>query len=339
MNTKATSLNESPLQKTRPPRNRYLLVSRVGRNGRFQSWLKGNEPPIFDLFLSFYNPSFVPSVTIGNFMECRPGFKVEGYGGFLLDNANLVDEYDYVAFFDEDLEASADAINGAFRLCSKYNLKIAQPALTKNSYFTFAALLQQRAFDLRFTNFIEMMCPIFRRDILKKIEPLYRSGYESGIDLIWCNLVAEGPRDFAVLDAFPVYHTEPVGGAKEANGFTGKRTYMDDISEIITFFSLPLLCCVPYAGIRPDGRIVTDKLRLFLSALSLLLAVPLKQDKWKRLRFVLNHLRHITARQALNLRREWPAEPCWRRANRSRISSASDMNQDRSMERSSGSLS
>lgn len=280
---------------------RFLLVSRVGPRSLHGNWLAAGEDRGFDVFLSAYAPSVEAPDLPGVFFETRPGFKIAGYAGFMRDHADLLKTYDYVAFFDEDLDTSAAAIAGMFRLCRARRLKIAQPALTHDSHFTFAGLLQQPQFTLRYVNFIEMMCPIFRSDVLLRIRPLFERGYESGIDLVWCNVVHEGPRDFAVLDAFPLRHTRPVGNSKAENGFSEGKTYDDDIFAVLDAYGLPWLSLVPYEAETTDGRRVAGRFRLLTAAMRILRAVPRQKPFVARLHLVLIHLRHLLVRQPLNL--------------------------------------
>jgi hypothetical protein len=284
----------------------YLLVSRMGRKSLHACWLAPASARNFDVFLSCYDPN-VPAVTgEGIRFEYRKGKKVEGYSGFLSEYASLLRNYKYICFFDEDIDVNAEAISGAFDVCSKYNLKIAQPALTWDSHFTFAALLRQPGFELRYVNYIEMMCPFFREDILERIAPLYSLGFESGIDLIWCNLVSESPEDFAVIDRFPVRHTEPVGGNKAANGFVGRRIYEDDIYAILKMFKLPWLRTVPFSGVEQSGGRIAGRLHLFLAAIPLLGAVSLQRPFMYRLRAVLVYLRHLLLGPAPNIKVSLP---------------------------------
>ncbi len=283
---------------------RYLLVSRIGRKSLHQRWLQG--PRAFDVFLSAYDTALPPVSGSGVRFEHRPGYKVAGYDGFLREHRDLWRRYDYICLFDEDLDADTETLNRMFALCEKYRLKIAQPALTWDSHFTYAGLLRQPAFVLRHVNYIEMMCPVFRKDALEAIAPLYGLGYESGIDLIWCNLVYEQPTDFAVLDSTPVRHTEPVGNNKAANGFIAGRLYEDDISAVLTRFGLPWLSCTPYIGISPSGDQTHSRLAFLRAALPLAIVPPRHPPLAKRVRMVLDHLRHIIFRPARNIRVDMP---------------------------------
>lgn len=254
--------------------SRFLIASRIGKRSLHADWLDGAGRRGFDVLLSCYDPDVRIPERPGVTVEHRPGAKVAGYAGLMRDRPEIFHRYDYICFMDEDIRVDADTLAGLFDTCSGISPKIAQPALAWGSYFSYAGLMQQPNFAFRHVNFIEMMCPIFRSDILKKIQPLYELGLESGIDLIWCNEVYEGPRDFAVIDAFPVLHTEPVGGRKADNGFTGGREYESDILDILDRYGLPRLRLAVYEGVLPDGRRVTGRLRLALASLSVFGALP-----------------------------------------------------------------
>lgn len=281
---------------------RYLLISRVGVKSLHGEWIFASGFRNFDVLLSAYDERVQPVSAQGVYYELRKGPKVEGYNGIINDNSDLLSRYEYICFFDEDLLADVGTLNQMFSISEKLNLKISQPSLTWSSYFTYAALLRQPGSQLRYINYIEMMCPVFRRDVLVQVAPLYAMGAESGIDLIWCNLAFESERDFAVLDSVSVTHTEPVGGRKVENGFVAGKTYEDDIFRVLSAFNLPWISCVPYCLVTRSGRQVTSRFWKLLFALSLFFAVPFKPGRAGRLRSVLVHLRHLLCRRPFNVK-------------------------------------
>lgn len=253
---------------------RFLIVSRIGPDSLHPHWVEGAAQGRFDVLLSCFAPVAGLAETPGVTVEQRPGPKVAGYSGILRDHATRLAAYDYICFMDEDLRMSADQITGCFGLAAEYRLKIAQPALAWGSHFSYAATLRQPQFRLRFVNFIEMCCPIFRRDVLATIAPLYHSGLESGIDLIWCNAVAEGPRDFAVIDAFPALHTRPVGGKASDNGFADVHGYEAHILAALARYGVLRHRMASYEGLRLDGRPLRGRGALALASLSVFGALP-----------------------------------------------------------------
>jgi hypothetical protein len=219
----------------------------------------------------------------------------------LNDCADLIARYDYVALFDDDLVIDPSAVSRLFEIAAELNLKIGQPSLSMDSYFSYACLLRHPTFKARYLNYIEMMCPVFRRDILESITPIFALGYESGVDLVWCNLVAATERDFAVIDAVTVDHVRPIGARKAANGFGAGRRYEDDIRSILRDFALPWLPCVPFAGIRRDGRLVRSRWRFAVDALRVARAIPFRRNRLLRARNVAVYWKHLARAPARNI--------------------------------------
>lgn len=285
------------------PTKPFLLVARVGPNSLHKEWLTGADGRNFDLLLSAFSPGVERPTGGGIFHELRPGPKMYALGNLLKDRAEFLKKYEYIGFFDEDISTSLDNVNRIFELCATRALKIAQPALTPDSYFSFAGLLQQKAFELRSINQIEMMCPVFRVDVLFEVAPLFWSGYEVGMDLVWCNVAFEGPDDFAVLDCAPVTHTLPVGARKELNGFADGRPYEADIYAILKDYDLPWLGCVPYYGVTKSGKKIASRMLLMCAALPLAFSITNQTPIWPRLMAVLTHWKHLLVRKPLNIPR------------------------------------
>lgn len=292
---------------------RALLISRIGPRSLHSRWLGElglgvpDAPRGFDVLLSAYDPAVTATEGEGIMFEVRPGSKVAGYGGLLREHRALLARYDYVALFDDDLLIESTDLTRLFTIVREHKLKIAQPALTPESYFTYAALLRHPGFVLRYMSYIEMMCPIFRADVLERLIPLFELGHESGIDIIWSNLVWEHPRDFAVIDAVPVVHTQRVGGRKADNGFVGGRRYEDDIAAILARFGAQWLPCLPYGAIRADGQAVEGRGAMVRAALELARAVPLQRPMKMRARNLAVYWKHMLTARAHNSVLDWPA--------------------------------
>lgn len=140
-----------------------------------------------------------------------------------------------------------------------------------------------------------MMCPVFRTDCLLHVEELFHLGLESGIDLIWCNILTEPSGDmkeFAIIDKYSVCHTQPVGKAAANNGFSGGRTYLTDIDEALARFNLPKIKCRTAAAQIHSGRIVKCQALLFLSSLLLFPMIFLQPRYVGRTKAYLSHLSH-----------------------------------------------
>lgn len=288
-----------------PPPTPYLVISRIGPESLHAEWLMAAGGGGVDFLLSSYDADLAPVEHPAVRFETRPGTKVAGYAAILRDHAGLISKYRYVALFDDDLSIDAASLAALFRLIDAGGFKIAQPALDHDSYFTYACLLRHPGAMLRHVNFIEMMCPIFRSDILLDLALLFELGFESGIDLVWSAIVHRNPGDFAVIDSLPVRHSRPVGSLKSVNGFTGERRYETDIHAILARFALPWLPALPYAAVRSDGRTVRGRLRLLLGSASLVRAIPVRSTLF-RLNAMATYWRQLLVAPARNVAATMP---------------------------------
>lgn len=193
------------------PRN--LVIVRAGDASLHPLWLSGASRD-FHIFVSYFGRSADRWRDDADFYEHRPGPKWPCLHSLLQDNDWLIDEYDAFWFPDDDLAADADTLNRMFAFFHAHRLSLAQPALTRNSFYTWKSLLQDRDSVLRFTSFVEVMAPLFSRAALKVCWPTFnesRSGW--GLDWVWpvlCRNAGEGR--LAIIDGAPVRHTRPVGG-------------------------------------------------------------------------------------------------------------------------------
>lgn len=126
--------------------------------------------------------------------------------------ANLADVwslYDAVAFFDDDIAISTEAMNQLFLTGMSLGLNLWQAALTHDSYHSHAHTLQRADSFVRRVGMVEIMMPVFSRRALKICWPTLgecKSGY--GLDYVWPKLLAN--QGLAVVDAIAAKHTRPI---------------------------------------------------------------------------------------------------------------------------------
>ena len=144
------------------------------------------------------------------FLPCKKWRSVD----LVLDRVRL-DAYDYAIFPDDDLEYGEDFLPRFLDLLDAHDVALAQPALTPDSYHTYDLCLRRPDARLRFTNFVEVMVPCFRRDCLERLRGTLAAdispmGY--GFDLHWPYACDEGGFRMAIVDDTPVSHrVRPTG--------------------------------------------------------------------------------------------------------------------------------
>ncbi|MET7773170.1 hypothetical protein [Nocardia sp. NPDC005366] len=255
-------------------RRRNLVILRAGDASLHEKWLTGPQPRTWDLVVSYFGDD--PHRFRGDDVTRldRKGPKWPALHHVLtVDLAEVIDNYDYVWLPDDDLSTDTATINELFEYSARYRLSLAQPALTEDSYFTHEITLVDRRFELRYTNFVEIMAPCFSREFLTRCLPTFdRTQTGWGLDFHWPRF-APDTSAIAIIDAVTVRHTRPVGGpnltAARATGIDPTREYRDyllkhGISDLSTWVHRgigaarrplsdePTALCVTIDAPRPD---------------------------------------------------------------------------------------
>lgn len=210
---------------------RNLVIACVGDGSLHPGWLEpAKERQSFALMLIYYGDTPDRYRDQCDYYVARKGSKWELLSSVLGEQPQLLADYDAIWLPDDDIRTDAATIARMFRLFAAEHCALAQPALTRDSYFSHKVTLQRRWLTLRYTAFAEVMVPLFRSDVLQRLLPTFtvnRSGW--GIDHWWSHQIREhnwGP--IAILDAAAVTHTRPIntgGGFYKALGIDPQAEY------------------------------------------------------------------------------------------------------------------
>lgn len=239
-------------------RSRNLVIVRAGANSLHRQWLQDDHEERgsrgFDLLVAAYDPNVERLDRHGAGHVFLPGSKIAGLAELFRIYPDLLDGYDYIALLDDDLLVSGPALARLFDVGRLYSLDLFQPALSWDSYFSYAATLEMRSYRLRFTNTVEMMCPVFSSAHLKRALPLFGLGYETGIDLVWTRLTNEPWLRYAIVDEVVIKHTRPVGTTKTAQGFGAEESYDAKAADLLDRLGASFRGFVCYAAVGRDGH-------------------------------------------------------------------------------------
>ncbi|WP_005031789.1 DUF707 domain-containing protein [Holophaga foetida] len=235
------------------PRKNLVIVC-VGDDSLHEGWFEPSRlRRAFDLVLIYYGN--VPD----RFRDrcehylSRKGSKFELLRHVLTEHVDLLSQYDAIWLPDDDIRTDAATIARMFQLFHRECLALAQPALSPESHISHGITRQKPRYLLRYTNFVEVMVPIFRRDVLLALLPTFgtnRSGW--GLDYWWCQQVLDkGWGRIAILDSVPVTHTRPV----TPNGGYYKAMSIDPEAE--------LRALVSEHGLSIDQRTLGKRRRWF----------------------------------------------------------------------------
>ncbi|MGH9809615.1 MAG: hypothetical protein ACRD9W_20580, partial [Terriglobia bacterium] len=215
-----------------------LVIVRAGDASLHEEWLSGPDERNWDLIVNYFgdDPQRYRRDDVRRVDSKGPKWPalhdlVQKFTGDIFG-------YERVWLPDDDLRATKVGINSLFDIFEKHTLALAQPALTRDSHLGHLITLRNRSFQLRFTNFVEIMAPCFSRDFLKQMLPSFNANLTGwGLDFVWPTKVPDWTR-IAIIDGFTVCHTRPVGGPNYQHLAADGKTPHQELREVLAKYGL-----------------------------------------------------------------------------------------------------
>jgi Protein of unknown function (DUF707). len=260
-----------------------LVISTVGDQSLHKLWIKSEA---YDTCLVYYgDKEGYPEES--TFYKKAKGYKYHLIKD-LLDESPHFFEYDYIWLPDDDVAARPSDIIKLFSMMKEYQLEISQPSIM--GYYGVEVNLHKTGSILRYTNWVEIMCPCFSSAALKICKESFKENNCGwSIEGIW-NVLLGHPRDkIAIIDDVIVCHTRPVltgdtytnltnpleFALKEANDVCSRWELGKHAQSDLSYgkpISTEVYCAVQYGQVRkvvgknipkdkrcwPDSEIFTD---------------------------------------------------------------------------------
>jgi hypothetical protein len=214
--------------------NKNLVIAPVGDNSLHKNWLSKNQN--FDLILIYYGDSDLifeeykkDSILI--IKDKGPAGKL--YYRSILNNLDLIKKYNFVWLPDDDLDTDYEQINQLFEIHKKHNLSLSQPSIY--GHVSYDIERQNKSTVLRYTNFVEVLCPLMNLETLMTLYPTYNLNESSwGLDYLWPKILNYPNDKIAIIDLVFVIHTRAVG--ETYSRF--KKTPMEELQELFSEYNL-----------------------------------------------------------------------------------------------------
>lgn len=212
-----------------------LVIVPVGDNSLHLEWIKENSN--FDIIVLYYGDS--ENIFLKYKKNVKKCVKIKGQKWhllteYILKNLNEIEKYEYFWFPDDDLLTHSNDINKIFDICKKYDLWLCQPSLDGHVSYE----IEKKVHDsiLRFTNFVEIICPMMSLETLHKLI-FYFNINESGwgLDYLWPKLLGYPTDKISIIDDVTVTHTKPVG-SDYSKRF--KKEPIEELKEVFQKYNL-----------------------------------------------------------------------------------------------------
>ena len=233
--------------------NPYLALFRSGPSSLHPSAVARLGEQNFDYALSHFGDD-QPMAEGAVFVHRQKGAKWPGLEQTLLAHWDTIAQYRYVWLPDDDLLCVPETVSRMFAICDDLQLELAQPALTLDSHASHLITLQHSAFQLRFTNFVEIMAPVLSIEMLSRVHPTLAGNVSGfGLDALWPRLSSLGK--VAVIDDTPIKHTRALGGPNYKSGAQAGLTPLQEdwLTAASRFIETPVDFHINIAGLLQNG--------------------------------------------------------------------------------------
>lgn len=197
------------------PRRRNLVFVSAGPSSAHLSWPKyiAESDRNWDLFTNWYGEEAPPASLFGEYVAHQPRkHKLSSLYNVVASQPDLLD-YDNFWIPDDDVETSWKDVNRLFNIFVRTNLSLAQPALriSTDCHVNHLVTAQDPLYFLRYTSFVEIMCPLLSRELLEACLPMFNgTGQPYLVDHIMAGIEGRIPGKTAIIDDVAVTHSRPL---------------------------------------------------------------------------------------------------------------------------------
>lgn len=198
------------------PRNKNLVMVAAGASSLHIPWL-AHQPRNFDvLTIDFSDDARLEGLGEdyyfrGNGTKWQLVVKAAEFLG------DVILHYDYIWLPDDDIFVRARDVERLFQLVAAYHLDLAQPALSRDSFFSHRITLQVPFLNYRLTSFVEIMAPVMTRQLfVRYLELMEQCSSGWGMDFLWqCDCEKNNHR-VGIIDKVKVVHTRPINAPSKS---------------------------------------------------------------------------------------------------------------------------
>lgn len=179
----------------------YLVYTSAGDMNAVDLWLDGHRD--FDLWITYYGKQQRDHWKGADYLVNRPGGKFPNLLKDWLRNPAIFSQYQAILVMDDDIVIDAVGINRLFQVRDEYSLTVLQPAFIGMGKISYPLTKRQLAYKLRYTDFVEVSCPLFRTDALETFLKEYDGGLIGwGVDFWFLHVLSRKPGfRAAIVDA------------------------------------------------------------------------------------------------------------------------------------------
>lgn len=152
-------------------RSNNLVFTSAGDRSNLRAWRQGRRD--FDVWTVYYGNVDGMFQDISDYYLARKGSKFQNLHHCYQRWPDVLARYDAIMVMDDDIEINATGISRLFGIRRELDLWVLQPAFRLSGKVSWSITAVHPTAKLRYTNFVEMACPLFRRDKLDAFMAVY----------------------------------------------------------------------------------------------------------------------------------------------------------------------
>jgi hypothetical protein len=153
------------------PRSPNLVFTSAGDRSNVRRWLTGKRN--FDLWVVYYGDGPGVLHDQAEFYVDRKGSKFQNLHYCYRRHRDIFDQYEAIMIMDDDILIDGTSLSRLFDIRRELDLWVLQPAFRLLGKISWDITRVRPTAKLRYTNFVEMTCPLFRRDKLAEFMLVY----------------------------------------------------------------------------------------------------------------------------------------------------------------------
>ena len=154
------------------PHSRNLVFTSAGDNANLENWLlSGNKN--FDLWITYYGDRNDPYREFADYYNVRKGGKYPNLHYVYRNWKGILDHYEAIMVMDDDIIINASGISRLFEIRKEFGLWLLQPSFSPAGRISHPITAVHPLKMFRYTNFVEMNCPLFQKNKLDDFMHIY----------------------------------------------------------------------------------------------------------------------------------------------------------------------
>lgn len=182
----------------------FLIYTSSGNAANVKQWFSSSDRN-YDIWITNYTDTESLHKQYSDYYNESKGSKFQNLKAVFEKHRDLLAAYKAIMVADDDIIISPRSLSGLFNLLSDNDIWILQPAFSRFGKISHGITRRQLNTSLRYTNFIEVTCPIFRTDKLLEFLSVYRPelSLAYGVDWWFIHHLGKDRQDkFAISDTY-----------------------------------------------------------------------------------------------------------------------------------------